>query len=169
MRWSERQESNLRPTACKAVALPIELHSDCFMASRLGFEPRLQGFGDLPNTVILPTYIHFVLETTDGIAPTLLGLQLSAHLSMPSRHLCGRAGWTRTGNPRNQNPLHYLCATAQLFWWRRLESNQQCLPFGTDLQSAATPPSLPPLQNVWSVMQDSNLRLPAPKAGALPD
>ena len=55
------------------------------------------------------------LETTDGIAPTLLGLQPSAHLSMPSRHLYGRAGWTRTGNPRNQNPLHYLCATAQLF------------------------------------------------------
>lgn len=55
------------------------------MASQLGFEPRLQGFGDLLITVILLTYIHF-LETTIGIAPTLLGLQPSAHLSMPSRH-----------------------------------------------------------------------------------
>ena len=58
----------------------------------------------------------------------------------------------------------------QLFswiWWCRQDSNLQCLPFGTDLQSAATPLSLPSFR-VWCWKSESNRQPIAYKTIALP-
>ena len=55
----------------------------------------------------------------------------------------------RTHTERILSPLPLpIGLLGYLFWWKELDSNQQCLPFGTDLQSAATPPSLPSFR-VW--------------------
>lgn len=122
LRWSERQESNLRLTACKAVALPTELHSDCFMASQLGFEPRLQGFGDLLITVILLTYIwrrltvsrrpclgcnqvHICLcqvvicmAERAGLEPATHGIKIRCTTFVLPLNCFGGGGWSRTNN-----------------------------------------------------------------------
>ena len=58
-------------------------------------------------------------------------------------------------------------AICQYVWWKELDSNQQCLPFGTDLQSAATPPSLPSFR-VWCWKSESNWQPIAYKTIALP-